>query len=564
MSSRDDNASGAGEDAAPAAAPGVAPGRATADPIGAVRAAVPTTWAPLSRPVFRMLWLATLAANISMWMNDVAAAWMMTTLAPDPVWVALVQSASTLPVFLLGIPSGALADIVDRRLLFMATQVWVAATAVLLSVLAFSGGLNGPLLLVLVFCNGIGLAMRWPVFSAIVPELVPRGELTSAMALNAISMNVSRIAGPIGAGAILSTLGSAWVFALNAALSVIAAFMISRWRTTPRASALPGERFVGAIRVGIQHVSQSQHMRVVLVRIFVFFLNSTALLALMPLLARRFEGGGAGTYTLMLACMGSGAVLTGLVLPRLRDALNRDQLVHYGTLSHALATFIVALAPNAWVAAPAMALGGAGWIATANSLTLSAQLALPDWVRARGMAIYQTALMAGAAGGAALWGQIASFSSLRSALLGAAGSALLMQIALRRWGVEALGDQDLTPQHELTQPTLGREIGDDEGPVMISIEYLIDPADADEFVEVMRESRRSRLQQGALSWSLFRDAADDSHWQEVIVDESWVEHLRRFDRMTAGDLRLRNRRLALHRGAEPPRITRVLGQSLRD
>ena len=521
------------------------------------------TLAPLARPVFRMLWLATVTANVCMWMNDVAAAWLMTQLAPNPVWVALVQTAATLPVFLLGVPSGAMADIVDRRHWFMFTQLWVAVTAVLLSVLAFSGALNAPLLLVLVFANGIGLAMRWPVFAAIVPELVPRSELTAALALNAIAMNASRIAGPILAGAILTGLGSAWVFGLNAALSLGAALIIWQWKNTPRASALPGERFVGAMRVGIQYVRQSPGMRVVLLRIFVFFLHSTALLALMPLVAQRLSHGGAGIFTLLLACMGAGAVATALMLPRIRERFTRDDLVQYGTLLNALGTLVVALSPSLWISAPAMVLAGAGWISVANSLTLSAQLALPDWVRARGMSIYQTALMAGSAGGAALWGQVAGITSLQISLLAAAATGLLMLVLLRNQRVQQLGDADLTPQRDvLKSPTAAPDVDAQAGPVMVTIEYDVDPQDEPAFSELMRESRRSRLGQGAISWGVFRDHANPRHWMEYYVDENWTEHLRRFDRITAVELALRDRRLGFHRGKAPPKVSRYVGQAV--
>ena len=227
--------------------------------------------APLRDPVFRMLWLAWLAANVTMWMNDVASAWLMTTLTDSVVMVALVQAASTLPVFVLGLPSGALADIVDRRRYFAVTQLWVAAIALVLSALALAGGLNAPLLLALTFANGIGMAMRWPVFAAIVPEVVPRHDLSAALALNGIAMNMSRIVGPVVAGALLASVGSQYVFLLNALLSIAAFMIILRWRSQPKVSALPGERFFGAMRVGLQHVMQSPRMRVVLLRIFTSF-----------------------------------------------------------------------------------------------------------------------------------------------------------------------------------------------------------------------------------------------------------------------------------------------------
>jgi MFS family permease len=263
--------------------------------------------APLRTPVFRMLWFTWLAANTTMWMNDVAAAWLMTSLAPSPLWVALVQSASTLPVFLLGLPSGALADILDRRRFLMMTQFWVAAIAILLCITVYFGVMNAPLLLLLTFANGVGLALRWPVFAAIVPELVPRPQLPAALALNGVAMNASRIIGPLVAGAIIASAGSAWVFVLNAVLSLVAGFTIMRWRRDHKESPLGRERLSSAIRVGVQFVWQSSRLRGIMLRISLFFLHSTALLALLPLVARSLPGGAAGTFTVLLASMGAGA-----------------------------------------------------------------------------------------------------------------------------------------------------------------------------------------------------------------------------------------------------------------
>jgi len=222
--------------------------------------------APLRQPLFRMLWTTWLVANLCMWMNDVAAAWLMTSLTSSPAWVALVQTAATLPVFLLGLPSGALADGLDRRKYFLSTQIWIAAVGCLLSLAVFLELVSPPVLLALVFFNGIGLAMRWPVFAAIVPELVPRPQLPAALALNGVSMNASRIAGPLLAGAIIAALGSAWVFALNAALSLLAAFVISRWQREHKPHPLGREPLLTAMRVGLQYVGQSTSLKGVLLR----------------------------------------------------------------------------------------------------------------------------------------------------------------------------------------------------------------------------------------------------------------------------------------------------------
>ncbi len=520
------------------------------------------TFAPFRTGVFRNLWLATFAANISMWMNDVTAAWVMTSLTTSPVMVAMVQTASTLPVFLLGLPSGALADIIDRRRYFAATQLWVALNALALATLSLTGTLTAPLLLLLTFGNGIGLAMRWPVFSAIVPEVVPREHLGAAMALNGISMNLSRVVGPVAAGAIISALGSGVVFVLNVVLAVAAFVTILRWRSTPRSSTLPGERFVGAMRVGWQHVMQSPRMRSVLVRIFLFFLHSSALLALLPLVARNIHGAGPATYTLMLACIGGGAVVAALYFPRWRQRFNRDHFVVGGTLTHAAMSVVVVFAPNIWVALPAIVVLGMAWISTANSLTLAAQVALPNWVRARGMAIYQMALMGGAAAGSLLWGQVAGWSSVRIAVTCAAVVGPVLWLLTRKLTVEGGADPDFSPARPANLPTTAIEVGADEGPVMVTVEYQIDPADAEGFADVMQKTRRARLRQGALSWGLFRDTAAPGRYIEYFVDESWVEHLRRLERFTAADAGLREKRLAFHRGDGPPAVRRFVAEGL--
>ena len=519
--------------------------------------------APLSIPVFRMLWFTWLAANISMWMNDVAAAWMMTSLTATPIWVALVQTASTLPVFLLGLPSGALADILDRKRYFLVTQLWVAAVALLLSAVIFFGAVSPPLLLALTFANGVGLAMRWPVFAAIVPELVPRPQLPAALALNGVSMNASRIIGPLVAGALIAGAGSAWVFVLNALLSMGAAVIIFRWKRVHTPHPLGREGLRNAMRVGLQFVRQSSHLQGVLARISLFFLHSTALLALLPLVARSLKGGGAGTFTLLLASMGAGAIVATMFLPQLRRTYGRDALVLRGSLLQSAAMVAVAFAPDAWVAVPAMFAAGMAWITTANTLSVSAQMGLPDWVRARGMSMYQMAIMGASALGAALWGQVATLASVPLALCVAAATGVISIVATNRWMPHQAIEEDLTPARYFQPPEADEPPA--TGHVMVTIEYRIDPARADEFRALMLESRRSRLSHGALSWELLRDLGEPGRFVEQIVDPSWNDHLRRFERITAADAALRERKLAFHIGESPPVVTRsVMESTVRD
>ncbi|MDB5895320.1 MAG: arabinose transporter permease [Rhodoferax sp.] len=520
----------------------------------AAAAASNSPLAPLKFAVFRMLGCVWLAANICMWMNDVAAAWLMTTLTTSPLWVALVQTASTLPVFLLGLPSGALADILDRRRYFIVTQFWVAGVALLLCAAIVLDLMTPPLLLALTFANGVGLAMRWPVFAAIVPDLVPRSQLPAALALNGVTMNASRIVGPLVAGALIASAGSAYVFVLNAVISVVSAFVLIRWRHEHVASPLGRERLFSAMRVGVQFVRQSTRLKAVFLRIALFFFHSTALLALLPLIARNLHGGDAATFTLLLASMGAGAISAAMFLPRLRQKMSRDTLVLRGMNLQSLSIAVMAFAPNVYVAVPAMFVAGMAWITTANSLSVSAQLALPNWVRARGMSMYQMAIMGASAFGAALWGHVASIGTVQISLCIAAVTGSLGMFLAQRLAADRSIEEDLTPSNVFKVPVA--DMPPLHGHVVATIEYLIDPARATEFLALMQESRRSRLRQGALAWELRRDIADPSRYLEQITDESWTEHLRRFDRVTAADVLLRDRKLGFHLGEGPPLVTR--------
>jgi len=428
--------------------------------------------------------------------------------------------------------------------------------ALTLSVVVWLGMMTPLLLLALVFANGIGLAMRWPVFAAIVPELVPRAQLPQALALNGVSMNASRIVGPLLAGTLIATAGSAWVFVLNAALACVSAVVIWRWRRPAVPNPLGREPFFSAMRVGWQFVHQSPRLRVVYVHIGLFFFHSTALMALLPLLALALDGGSAETFTILLATMGSGAIVSAMLLPRLRQRLSKDALVWGGSAIMSCAMVVVAWVPVLPGVVPAMFLAGMAWIATANSLSVSAQMSLPDWVRARGMAMYQMALMGSSALGAAWWGLVAGWTSVGLSVTMAALSGLLAVTVAQRVFRESGRADDVATLRPWYAPKPGPT--PPPGRVVVCIDYHIDPERADAFRVLMQESRRSRLRMGALDWELWQDIHDAGHFIERITDESWNEHLRRFDRVTAADVALRERKLAFHVGETPPVVTRYV------
>jgi len=518
-------------------------------------------WTPLRHPVYRNLWIAWIAACLTLWMNDVAAAWLMASLTASPVMVALVQTAAALPVFLLGLPAGALADIFDRRRLLIFTQAWAVLVAVLLFVLALGGALDPTSLLVLVFANGIVLALRWPAFSAIVPDLVPHREIPAASALNGVANNGSRLAGPLLAGVVIAAAGSAYVFGLNALLSLLSATLLVRWSAPARTSALPGERFVGAMRLGIQHVRQSTRMHCVLLHVAIFFLNMIAVVALLPLVAKRLDGG-AGAYAMMMAGLGAGAVAGAFALPRVNRRLDPERRFAAAALMYAAATAGVALAPGRAVVLVAMFCAGAAFMVAGNTLIVAATMALPQWVRARGLAIYQMVMMGASAAGAAWWGWIASVSSVRAALLGAAATMAFGLLASRRVPLPIGSGEETRPAGQWSSPDVALDIAPEQGPVLVTVEYRIDPDRTDEFLALMRESRRVWLGHGLAAWSLFSNVSEEGCHIEHMVDESWAAYLRRNERVAASYLSLRERKRAMHRGPGMPIVARYVGRSV--
>ena len=536
------------------------PGRGSDDDV----TGPPSALAPLRHPVFRLMLGAWLLASLCMWMTEVAAAWLMTSLTSNPTMVALVHTAAALPIFLFGLPSGALADIVNRRRLLMFSQVWAALVAITLALLVTFGAVTPALLLVLVFANGMVLAMRWPAFSAIVPGLVPREQLPPAMALNGVANNGSRIVGPLLAGAILASAGTSYVFALTAVLSVLGIVLIARWKHEPPRQTLPSERMFGAIRVGIQHVWQSPPIQHGLVRCAAFFLHWVALVALLPLVARGLSGGGAGTYTVLLAAMGGGAVSGAFVMPLVARRYGPEHRVIGGTVTYGIAMAVMAVAPNVYVAVPAMLLAGLGFMMTANTMIVAAQSVLPDWVRARGLSMYQMVMMGATAFGAALWGQVAALTSVSTSLLLATCAGLVLLVATRKYKLATGILADLTPAQIWTMPDLAGAVEPHAGPVLVTADYRVDPERIAEFIDTMRESRRTWLAHGLLSWSLFEDLSERGHFIEHMVDESWASYLRRNERVSASYVPLRDRKHSFHRGPGGPQVTRYIACEIPD
>ena len=419
--------------------------------------------------------------------------------------------------------------------------------------------MTAELLLALTFAHGIGSAIRLPVVAAMTPGLVPRPELPSALALHGVSFNGARVVGPVIAGLLLAAIGGPWVFLVCAALSVGVTVAFARGTRQQRASSLPNERFVAAMRLGLQFSRQTPAMVAALAHIGLYTFFGVIVQALLPLVARDRLGGNANTYTLLLSAMGIGAIVGVVALPALRRRLTRDQLLAACTILQAAGTALLSQATSPWIAAPAAFASGAAWTAIFNVLNVTAQTALPDWVRARGTAVFLASGMIGATAGAFTWGQVSTLASIERAMeISAVASLVGFALLRRRYRLSGLAETDLTPVQVTAEFAAGATIEDDQGPVMVTIDYQIDPARAEEFSAVMADSRRWRLRHGALHWGLYRDVADPGRYTEHFLVDSWLDRLRQIERLTAEDIALRDRKNEFHLGAEPPLMRHLL------
>lgn len=387
--------------------------------------AAASPWSPFQYQTFAVLWSAALVSNIGSWMHDVAAGWLMTSLAPSPFMVALVQAATTLPVFLLALPAGTLADRVDKRRLLLAVQTTMLLLAALLGTLVLLDAVSVPVLLAVTFGLGLCTAVLNPAWQSILPKLVARESLQPAVALHAVGVNTSRAIGPALGGVIIVAFGIAWPFFFNALsfLAVIAALLW--WRPQPEPPRTrPAGGFGGAMLEGLRHAGANRALRNALSRSVMFYLFGSAYWALLPLIARQQLDGGARLFGVLVGCIGVGAVSGALVLPRLRGRVGMDGVVVAGTVGTAVAMSGYALLHLPLLGVMASLLAGASWIACLSTLNVAAQLAVPDWMRARGMALYTAVFYGCLALGSILWGQVASHASVPAALLIAAAGAL--------------------------------------------------------------------------------------------------------------------------------------------
>jgi predicted MFS family arabinose efflux permease/quinol monooxygenase YgiN len=519
-------------------------------------------WTPLRIGVFRAVWMATVASNLGTWMHLVAASWLMTSLTASAAVVALLQTAQSLPAFTLALPGGALADVLDRRRMIMATQGWQALVACGLGVVTLADAATPAILLGFTFALGLGMALALPVLWAITPELVPRSDLPAAISLNSAAFTLAQAVGPTVGGLLVATAGAGTVFVLNAVSFLGVAAVVAAWRRPPSTNTLPPEHVGGAIRTGLRYVLNARPLQVVLARVLTHALCFSAFPALLVVVTRRELDVGAGGYGALYGCFGAGGVLGALFVPRLRARVPTDRLLPVAATVFALMLAALALLDSIGPLLPIMVLGGAASMAVISSLSTAAQSVLPSWVRGRGIAVYLLTFQAAMAAGAALWGALASSAGVSTALLAAGACMVAGHLITGAAGLRlAVADRvDLTPAHWVEpQFALEPELG--EGPIRVEIEYRIAPGDTEEFVAAMREVRRTRKRDGAMRWSLYQDLSEPDRHVESFLVASWAEHERQHERAMRSDRTAIERVLALQRG-EPPRVHHLIGHRL--
>ena len=514
---------------------------------------------PLRHRVFRGLWLATAASNVGTWMQHVGNAWLMTSLSPSPLYVSLVQAAVSLPTFLLALPAGALADVVDRRRVLLVAQVWMLLAAAGLAALTLLGLVSAPSLLLFAAMIGIGSALAAPAFQSVVPDLVPREDLGGAVALNSVAVSIARAVGPAVGGLVIAAAGAAAASGLNALSFLGVVVVLYRWHPTPAPPMLPAERFAAAVRTGARYVLHAGPLRAVLARTAAFMLGASGLWALVPVVARDELRLGPAGFGLLLGCLGGGAFAGVMLLPRARMRIPADVLVVLGTVLFAAAELSLAHVRRPIVLAPLLFAGGVGWVAVLSTLNVAAHRAVPGWVRSRALAAHLLAWSGTVTLGSILWGALAARAGVGVALTASAAALLLGTFSAVRFRLAPGEALDLSPGRHWPAPRVAVEPEPDRGPVMVEIVYRVRTESASAFTLAMRPLREERLRGGAISWGLFVDAADPERYVETFVVESWLEHLRQHERVTVTDRAAQDALLPFLVAGSAPAVSHLIG-----
>jgi MFS family permease len=498
-------------------------------------------WRPLQIPVFRNLLLANVVSDIGTFMQSVGAAWLMVSLHAGPSYVALIQTASALPFFLLALPAGSAGDILDRRRLILATESWMAAVALLIVILAMAGLMTPWLLLVLTFALSAGDAFETPSWRALLPELVSKDELANASALNGIEFNLARAVGPALAGLIIAVTGVATAFLVNFVSFFGVILVVARWKRPVRKRTTPPESLPGATVAAIRYVRYSPEILTVVVRAGVVMFFSSSLFALLPTIAHSVNKSAIG-YGLLLGCFGAGAIAGALIMQPARARWSTETVVSTGVSILGLVILTTSGLHRLSTLAPVMLIGGAAWVLFISLINALVQSLAPDWVRARVLAVFILVYQGGFALGSAAWGALAQQAGVGTALI-CAGLGTIASTVMVLFAKLPDSTLDLTPWNHWRMPVVVKADKSDlrQGPVLVTIEYHVIPERKADFVETIHQYERVRRRDGASQWGIFYDTEAGDRYVEVFLVSSWAEHQRQHERQTLADHDLEQR-----------------------
>jgi MFS family permease len=518
--------------------------------------------APLQHAVFRRIWLASLLSNLGLMINGVGAAWAMTQMTSSADMVALVQTALMLPIMLLSLAAGAIADMYDRRIVGMAALMLGLIGAVTLATLAHFDAITPNSLLVFCFIIGSGMALFGPAWQASVSEQVPADTLPAAVALNGISYNIARSFGPALGGIIVAAAGAEAAFVSNVLLYIPLLVVLYLWRRTLEPSRLPPERLRRAMVSGVRYIVHSPAIRIVLYRTLVTGIGGGSVLALLPLVARDILHGSAQTYGIMLGCFGMGGVLGAVSISTVRARLSSERAIRLCALAMGISIGALALSHSAVLTGAALVVAGICWMMSVTLFNIGVQLATPRWVAGRALAAYQAAIAGGVAIGSWLWGRLANDIGVDQALL-VAGAVMFVSPVLAIWlRMPATDSVNLDAVDALAEPEVNLLISPRSGPIVVEVEYRVNPTKARAFYTLMLHVQATRQRNGAYGWSIARDIADPELWIERYHCPTWLDYLRQRNRSTQSERELHLRAMSFHIGPEPIKIHRMLERPL--
>ncbi len=510
-----------------------------------------SSWDILAQPLFRSVWVASFASNIGTWIQNTGAAWVMTSLTTSPFSIALLQTAMSVPVFLLGLPAGALADIVDRRKLLIFAQLEMLVAAALLALLTFAHVVSPSILIFLTFLLGIGNALALPAWIAAVPETVERKDLGKSLALNSVSYNAALAVGPALAGIVLGV-GAGWVFVLNAASFVGVIYALWRWKRKPTPSSLPSEELITAMKAGYRYLRYSPLLQNVVIRTGIFTACGSVFWGLFPSLARFSLHASSLSFGVLYGFMGFGTIVAATVLPQVQANISIDKRVVATSCMYAFGLLLLVFAPNVFVAYAAMAILGFSWLLTISSFNVYVQSIVAGWVKARAIGVYMLVLQGGLAFGALLWGSVASATGIAAAFCMAAIGLIASAGGAYIWPLYTDKKIDVAYSFHWPEPEVMPDIDHERGPVLITNKYEVATHDEERFLAAIGKLKGVRLRDGAISWGVFRDTERMDRFIENFIVESWAEHMRQHVRATLTDKALEEQVHQFTKDKKPP------------